>query len=173
MNREPEAIEKHRQLKGPLQAAIDSDPSIPAGDSTDKLFQVSQINRPYFEEEALIDLSVLDTAFLGREAGAGSLAEGSPGYLTQADLFSPLGPVLTNRADTFLVRAYGEVIHPVTKKVVSRAWCEGVVQRFPEYLDTRNPPETASDDKALLSLNAKFGRRCRLVHFRWLDEDEI
>ena len=55
-----------------------------------------------------------------------------------------LGPVLTVRSDTFLVRAYGDAVNPLTGAVGSRAWCEAVVQRVPDYVDPGDPPEAVA-----------------------------
>ena len=56
--------------------------------------------------------------------------------------------------------------------VTARAWCEAVVQRVPEYLDEVDAPETAY--AGLTSeANKTYGRKMRLVSFRWLSSDEI
>ena len=46
------------------------------------------------------------------EAGEGSRAAGIPGYITQADLLTPLGPTLQARSDSFTIRAYGQRHRP-------------------------------------------------------------
>jgi hypothetical protein len=75
------------------------------------------------------------------------------------------------RSDTFKIRTYGEAIDPATGKVAARAWCEAIVQRLPEYLDTINPP--TARDTALNPINRAFGRRFEIVSLRWLNADEI
>lgn len=52
----------------------------------------------------------------------------APGYLIQSDVLAVLGNILTTRDDTFTVRAYGELANR-EGVVLSRAWCEAVVQR--------------------------------------------
>ena len=44
----------------------------------------------------------------GSTAAAGPAASNAPGFLTQADLLSRLGPCLSARSDTFRVRFYGD-----------------------------------------------------------------
>ncbi|WP_269523071.1 hypothetical protein [Coraliomargarita parva] len=92
--------------------------------------------------------------------------------LSQADMMSSLGPGLSARSDTFVIRAYGETLNPVTNVPAGRAWCEAIVQRLPEYVDdsedaTLSPGELVSSD------NLKFGRQFTIVHFRWLSAEEI
>jgi len=102
---------------------------------------------------------------------------GIPGWFTQGDLLQALGPSLAARSDTFVVRAYGDVLDPInstnpTNPVVqARAWCEAVVQRFPDYVDPSfqpyvYPAKTNATDQA-------FGRRFRIVSFRWLTPNDI
>jgi hypothetical protein len=93
----------------------------------------------------------------------------SPKYLTQADVVSSLGPQLTARSDTFVIRTYGETINPVTQEIEGRAWCEAVVQRLPDYVapSINQPADTAS------GANITFGRRLKIVSFRWLTPSEI
>ncbi|CAM3048451.1 hypothetical protein [Rariglobus hedericola] len=110
-------------------------------------------------------------------AAQGSTATHVPGWLTQADLLQPLAPALSARSDTFTIRTYGEVLNPVLAStdpnyVQGRAWCEAVVQRLPEYVSVTDDPWTAiaalsSDD------NKTFGRRFKIISFRWLTPADI
>jgi len=58
---------------------------------------------------------------------------GAPGIVTQMDVLNSVGPNLTARSDTFVVRAYGEA-HDDTGNVIGKAWIEVVVQRTSEYV---------------------------------------
>ncbi len=91
-------------------------------------------------------------------------AAGNPGWLMQGDMLDPLGPALVARGDTFRIRGYGES-RDAQGKVTARAWCETVVQRVPEYMDTTETADVVDPKK---SLNKTFGRRYQLVSFRWL-----
>jgi hypothetical protein len=105
------------------------------------------------------------------EAGIGSSFQGAPGYLSQADLLTVLGNAATPRSDTFTIRACGEARDGENKRIAV-AYCEAVVQRFPEYIDPADTVETAP--AALTSAaNKSFGRRFEMVSFRWLSADEI
>lgn len=100
----------------------------------------------------------------------GYRSTGIPGWLTQADVLQVIGPSISVRSDTFKIRAYGEALDG-TGKVAAKAWCEAVVQRTPDYVDQQ---DLVSDrDTALESVNQTFGRRFKLVSFRWLSSDEI
>jgi len=103
-------------------------------------------------------------------AAQGHVSTLAPGWLSQADVLAVLGPVLTVRSDTFLVRAYGDAASPATGAVESRAWCEAVVQRVPDYVDAADPPEAAAD---ISETNRIHGRRFRIVRFRWLSATEV
>ncbi|QYY35215.1 hypothetical protein [Ruficoccus sp. ZRK36] len=97
-------------------------------------------------------------------------AENVPGWLSQADLLARFGSVLSARSDTFRIRAYGQATDPMTERVIGEAWCEAIVQRTPEYVTpsaTQNPEDTAAGD------NDTFGRRFKVVAFRWLQESEL
>ena len=106
-----------------------------------------------------------------RAAGQGSRFTGIPGYVTQADLLKRVGNMLTPRDDTFRIRAYGES-RDSTGKVEARAWCEAVVQRYPEYLDQADEP-LVPQNEITSSVNRVFGRRLEIVGFRWLGSPEI
>ncbi|WP_309396808.1 hypothetical protein [Cerasicoccus maritimus] len=96
---------------------------------------------------------------------------GYPGYLLQGDVLSAIGPSLSARSDTFRIRAYGDSTNALTGEVDSRAWCEAIVQRLPDYVDGGNLPYESGTN--LSSDNETFGRRYAIVSFRWLTPDEI
>ena len=97
---------------------------------------------------------------------------GTPGWLTQADLLTALGPFITVRSDTFTIRAYGEA-KDTEGKVLARAWCEAVVQRVPDLLDP-DPNDNATElPLDLTPVNARFGRRFEIISYRDLAEDEL
>jgi|GEM_PF-989440 len=95
-----------------------------------------------------------------------------PKYLTQADMLSTLGPALSARSDTFVIRTYGEKVNPVTQEVEGRAWCEAVLQRTPDYIGGE-AAETATADLPANSASKIFGRSFKVVSFRWLNPKEI
>ncbi|MFA6288969.1 MAG: hypothetical protein WC661_16430 [Opitutaceae bacterium] len=114
-----------------------------------------------------VDQPVYGTALAQTSSSRAAFA---PGYLSQADLLTVLGPVLTPRSDTFVIRAYGDVQNPATSVVEGKAWCEAVVQRLPDYVETTvNPWATP----AAASPSGLFGRRFKVVSFRWLSASDI
>jgi len=80
----------------------------------------------------------------------------SPLTLTQADILQAIGPAISARSDTFTIRSYGDVQDPVSGDLISKVWCEAVVQRTTQEIE--------------LDTNQ---RSFRMMSFRWLDEDEI
>lgn len=104
------------------------------------------------------------------EAGAGPSYQGAPGFLSQEDLLGVLGNAATARSDTFTIRGYGEAPDPSGVRVLSRATCEAVAQRFPEWIDPKNPAATSPPSS---QANQSFGRRFSIISFRWLAADEI
>jgi hypothetical protein len=96
-------------------------------------------------------------------------APGNPGFVTPAHVLAMLAPILTVRSDTFVVRAYGAAVNPVTGQTVGEAWCEALVQRLPDYIDAADAPE-ASPSRAV---NAALGRRFVVTGFRWLTPADL
>ena len=137
---------------GALQAALE-DPDV-------------EINSNY-NSDVITEADIAGANYKFKEAALGSRFHGTPACISQADLLMPLAPIINARSDTFLIRAYGEARSPDGTKITARAWCEAVVQRFPDYLDTADPAETASADLGSKA-NQLFGRRFRLKTFRWL-----
>lgn len=105
------------------------------------------------------------------EAEQGPSGYGMPGVVKQADILTPIAPVLSARSDSFIVRAYGESVDK-DGKVLARAWCEAVVERSKEFLDTDDKPETQIS-KLTQDANKAFGRRYKVSAFRWLHPDEV
>jgi hypothetical protein len=108
--------------------------------------------------------------FLEPEAGTGNSYGAGPGYLLQGDLLNALGPFISVKSNTFMVRSYGESVNPVTGRQ-SSVYLEAIVQQVPEFVDTTNPVDTAIDD--LNPENKSFGRQFNIVQVRRLTGDEI
>ncbi len=104
-------------------------------------------------------------------AGVQSTAAGIPGFLLQNDILRTLAPVLSARSDTFIVRGYGDSRDGDNVKAV--AICEAVLQRTPEFVDSTVDPWVALNDASQTSTNKEFGRRFKVVSFRWLSQAEI
>ena len=110
------------------------------------------------------------TTFAFKQAEQGALSYGIPGIVKQADILTPIAPVLSARSDSFLIRGYGEKTD-TTGRVIARANCEAVIQRSPEFID---PTDAA--DKAYTTIgtvNKTFGRRFEITSFRWLNASEV
>lgn len=144
--------EAHHQQSGALQAAIDN----------------TSINARAETMSGASPLATYGTPY--GPTPPGPQAAGLSGYLLQSDILQLLGPVLSARSDTFVIRAYGETRNPLTGSVEARAWCEAVAQRLPEPFQS-SAGGNAND--ALISPPGEFGRRFKIVAFRWLDENDI
>lgn len=154
---------------GALQAAIDWDEFL--GRTPDSSDDESINGRYKGGDDYITSDKIGDWDLEFPLAAQGSRFTGIPGYLTQADVLKRIGNQIVPRDDTFTVRAYGEA-QDSAGNVTARAWCEAVVQRVPEYLDAVDAPETAY--AGLTSeVNKTYGRKMRLVSFRWLSGDEI
>ena len=58
------------------------------------------------------------------------------------------------------------------KTITARAWCEAVIQRVPDYIDSTDQAETAMVDLQS-EANKSFGRRYKMKTFRWLSSEEV
>lgn len=160
---------------GALQSAIDYDDTVPDSKSLNYRFK----NGPDF---MLTDSDLGTHEFSTPEAAVGSRFAGIPGYVIQSDLLKPIANTLSVRDDTFRIRAYGEALD-ANGNVTARAWCEAIVQRTAEYMDTSNDASvparnmaadgTFSDNPELTETNRRFGRKFRIESFRWLNDSEI
>jgi hypothetical protein len=121
------------------------------------------------DEEVTARPDLNDGAHMFAANLAGETGAGLPGYLKQQDIIRPLAPIMTSRGDTFVIRAYGESVNPGTNKVMGKAKCEVVVQRVPDYVEDSIQ---AWEMPSLGSQNEKFGRRLKIVSFRWLNDND-
>lgn len=169
------------RFKGALQAAIDATftGSAAINNGTDNAYGASGSNPFYLDslpnyrgDKFDLDLMKGYTGALANNIPYGSTSAFAPQFLTQADVLSTIGAGLTARSDTFVIRAYGEALNPFTQESESRTWCEAIVQRQIDYLeDTANDPQDALG--ALSGENRVFGRKFKIVSFRWLSPEEI
>ena len=107
----------------------------------------------------------------------GSYSAFAPQFLTQADVLSAIGAGLSARSDTFVIRTYGETVNPTdASNITGRAWCEAVVQRVVEPLHRKSTDVTSHDynePAAASSGQPDFGRRFKVISFRWLTSNDI
>ncbi len=111
-----------------------------------------------------------DAGYQFPDAAVGRNTYGLPGWTRQADVLRPLAPILTVRDDTFTVRAYGDS-RDNKGNILATAVCEAVVQRTRDYVDTADEADiTTLPEK---EVNQNFGRRMKVISFRWLNESEV
>ncbi|GHC62107.1 hypothetical protein [Roseibacillus persicicus] len=137
----------------------------------------SQINEALFADQIPIELKdVSDPAtypYATPEVVVGNPAEGAPSWITQGDIMKLLEPGATVRSDTFVIRTLGEAWDQ-SGRVVARAYAEAVVQRFPDYVDSSvRPSEELDTTTPAGDVNSRFGRRIKMVSFRWLKASEV
>ena len=157
MNRRLADSSDEKALYGALQAALE-DPLV-------------DINKDY-RDKKITDADIAGTSYAFKEAALGPRYQGTPAYISQADILQPIAPIINARSDTFLIRTYGEALAKDGTTVLARAWCEAVVQRVPEYINPVDRPEIPVTALTQLE-NRTFGRRFTMQSFRWLTKDEI
>lgn len=123
----------------------------------------NQVKLPDYRHED----NIKDPTRLTQTLKPDSTAWGALGFVTQADLLQSLGPVLTARSDTFVIRSYGSSLDK-DGNVLAEAWCEAVVQRTPHPLV---PDKTGLNPDT--SVPFDFGRSIEMKRFRWLQREEI
>lgn len=159
------------RLRGALQAAIDAAGINDAFDSTGTASKGNDPSAATFAYSA----DMLSSQWIIPGNAVGNRGTGAPGWLMQADVLQAIGPWLSARSDTFVIRTYGETINPTTQEITGRAWCEAVVQRTVDFVDstaaTGNQPADALSD--LKPTNQSFGRRFQVVGFRWLSPNDL
>ncbi len=119
---------------------------------------------------SLLEKAIADAAI--NVDAAGNPIEFSSQFLTQGDIMTALAPVLFPRSDTFVIRTYGEAVNPATGATEGRAWAEATVQRTSEYFDPADDATVAPADLTS-EANKTYGRRFKVVSFRWLTRADL
>lgn len=156
INRRP-GNDRDLAVSGPLQSALD-----------DEDVSINEAFRQGGRALSLADATAEGFPFPEAEAGAKAVC--APGYVKQGDLLTTLGPLVNVRGDTFVIRGYGEARDASGKNVLARSWCEAVVQRVPDFVD---PSDAAHEPVPESKTNLNFGRRFKIVSFRYLNPREI
>ncbi|NBD37112.1 MAG: hypothetical protein GVY10_00905 [Verrucomicrobia bacterium] len=159
-------------------SGINGGPAYPAPDNkNDRVFDVEQIPGELAQDNrSLVKYGAaafyLDTEHMaGAPAGeGGQLFSHAPGLISQGDLLSMIGPALTARGDTFVIRSYGQSTNGVSNEPVGRAWLETVVQRVAEPV---TPSAAAPTSEQFWEPADDFGRRFRIVSIRWISFEDI
>jgi hypothetical protein len=79
----------------------------------------------------------------------------SPGFLTQADVLTAIGPMLATRSDTFKIRVASRSFTKLGHEH-GRAALEATVQRVPEFVHSEASQQ-------------RLGRRFKLLSLRWIE----
>ena len=103
--------------------------------------------------------------------GDSTQGAGFPGQLLQGDVLQALAPMMTARSDTFTIRAYGEVGD--TGSPLAQAWCEMTVQRVPDPVLNGSSPDAETYLSEMANPSSPFGRRFKVVSFRWIGQEDI
>ncbi|HSH96365.1 MAG TPA: hypothetical protein VK968_19615 [Roseimicrobium sp.] len=176
-------LDNDSRLKGTIQAALDinsnsTNVAARINDPATTLFTTADVISTPASWESGNDAFHTGSSTAGavsRTAPYSSKSAFAPQYVTQADILSTIAAKLAARSDTFVIRSYGESLNPALTStdsgyITGRAWCEAVVQRVPDYVNTTTnayaAPTTGSD-------NQKFGRRFKIISFRWLSPNDI
>lgn len=135
-------------------------------------------NNPVYFADKMVDAPNLDP-FIDSTGAApgpqGRTSTGIPDWLMQGDVLQAVGSALSARSDTFVIRTYGEVVNPaIPGEPGARVWCEAVVQRTPDYVKPAADAATVAEFGTITDPdNRLFGRKYKIVSFRWLGPDDI
>jgi len=135
-------------LSGTLQSAIDA----------------SGINDGLVADAEPININNSDFPFEAPAHFQGETADGIPGWLSQADILTAIGPFITTRNDTFTILAQGESTSFSGDTATARL--EMTVQRLPGYVSGLTD---ATDLPTPNSLDDRFGRNYVVVSARWVE----
>ena len=140
-------------LKGALQAAIDAtgmnDAAIVAAGGTFATEKGVALSTPYLPiaaNDRFPSARAMSNKKLGNTDQKVIAGLGAPGIISQMDVLNSVGPNLTARSDTFVIRAFGEAFDN-NGNSIGKAWVEVVTQRSSDFL--------AFTDQAAQSLSTK------------------
>jgi len=149
---------------------VGTDKSVALSGAVQSAIDTTDINSNYTSDPYRNVTADAANRFVFPEAEQGLISQGIASIVDQADILTPIAPVLSPRSDSFIIRAYGEATDS-TGKVLARAWCEAVVERENNYVDPKDAPELLPS-QLTKEINRKFGRAYQIRSFRWLNADE-
>ena len=124
-------------LKGALQAAIDAttinDSAIDLSGGTFETVPGKQLAFPYFPIKKSDRFPSARAMSKTNSEKTVVSALGAPGIISQMDILNSVGPNLTARSDTFIIRAYGEAFDN-NGQSIGKAWVEVVAQRGTDFV---------------------------------------
>jgi hypothetical protein len=128
-------------LKGALQAAIDAttinDTATNNGGGTMQTSKGVALSSPYLPIPANDRFPSIRSLSKTNDENKVTAALGAPGIVTQMDVLNSIGPNLTARSDTFVIRAYGEAFDN-NGQSIGKAWIEVIAQRSTDYIALAN-----------------------------------
>jgi hypothetical protein len=162
INRNPYSLNLNEQKQGRIDEAIN----------------LSNINKDKHKiattTQNQSDVQALSSGPDQAQVSAGNLAPytgaGLPGYFKQQDILRPLSPIMTTRGDTFIIRAYGSSNNNFSDDEGIKVICEATLQRFPDYVENIDEPYT---DQVSSNINAQFGRKFKIISFKWITLDDV
>jgi hypothetical protein len=125
----------------------------------------------YQETQNLGGGDIIDTD--GSPIASAATTAGIPGWVLQGDLLQSLAPAMSVRSDTFLVRSYGTASNAFDSQDTAESYCELVVQRIPEYVDSAQDRPSVVTDDLQSATNQLMGRRYKIISQRYLTAAEL
>lgn len=163
-------LELMAQLKGVLHAAVElSSANEDFHDNANGVVEDNEVTG-IIGSNGRANPSSKDTSFEDTKGFVAAIGASLPGYLSQVDILSGLGHLMTPRSDTFTIRVQGQS-RELSGEVAATAYGEAVVRRTINFVDETDEPNEQLT--SLSSENGRFGRRFEVVRFRWLEESEI
>ena len=152
-------------LAGTIQSALNELAKSGAGNP------FSVVSDTNFTKPSGVNAAYIDSEYQFPESSVGNSAYGLPGWIRQSDILRPIAPILSARDDTFTIRAYGDARDKTGTIIKARAVCEVTVTRDRDFVD---PADAADTSKLPTSaVNQRFGRRFKIISFRWVSPAEI
>ena len=152
-------------LAGTIQSALNE---LEKSGSRNPYSVVSDSN---FTMPSGVNAAHIDPEYQFPKAAVGNSAYGLPGWVRQADILRPIAPILAARDDTFTIRAYGDARDKTGTIIKARAVCEVTVTRDRDFVDPADAAETVVLPTA--AANQLFGRRFKIISFRWVSPAEV
>jgi len=130
--------------------------------------------KPFRSLEEFVDSGLLAAAL--RASNFNTIAkteipEWLPSSISQATLMESFAPNAFTRGDTFTIFCRAEIFDPFSKKMTGVACAEMRVQRTSEFFDNLQKETTSAGEQN--ALNRAFGRRFKIVSFRYVPSDEL